>query len=53
MITAITNTIIMIQQMMDPPVVTVSDVKFRMVMPSTMIAMMNNMINSYMYDRLT
>jgi hypothetical protein len=43
----------MMQQMMYPPAVTVSDVKFRMVMVSTMTEMTNNMMNSYMYDRLT
>jgi hypothetical protein len=48
-----TNRIRMMQQMVYPPAVTASDVKFRMVMVSTMTEMTNNMMNSYMYDRVT
>jgi len=51
--TEITKRIRMMQQIVYPPVVTVSDVKFLMVMVSTMIEMINSMMNSYMYDRLT
>ena len=51
--TEMTNRIRMMQQMVYPPAVTVSDVKFRMVMVSTMTEMTNNMMNSYRYDRLT
>jgi hypothetical protein len=47
-----TNRIRMMQQMVYPPAVTASDVKFRMVMVSTMTEMTNNMMNSYMYDRV-
>lgn len=50
---AIMKRIKMIQQMVYPPVVTVSDSKFRMVMVSTMTAIIDNMMNSYMYDRRT
>lgn len=49
--TAIANPMRMIQQTMIPAVVAVSDVKFLIVITSTTIAMMNNNINSYMYDR--
>jgi hypothetical protein len=48
-----TKRIKMMQQMVYPPAVTVSDVKFRMVMVSTITEMTNNMINSYMYERRT
>ena len=51
--TEITKMIRMMQQMVYPPLVTVSDVKFRIVIVSTMTEMTNNMMNSYMYDRLT
>ena len=51
--TAIMKRIRMIQQMMYPPVVTESDAKFRMVMLSTIIEIIDNMMNSYMYDRRT
>ena len=47
-ITAIMKRIKIIQQMVYPPVVTESDNKFRMVMVSTITAIMDNMINSYM-----
>ena len=43
-----TKRIRMMQQMTYPPVVTVSDVKFRMVMVSTMTEITNNIMNSYM-----
>lgn len=39
--------------MVYPPAVTVSDVRFRMVMVRTITEITNNMMNSYMYDRLT
>ena len=51
--TALTNSTMMMQQMMYPPVVTVLDVMLRTVMPSTMAERMNSMMNSYMYDRRT
>lgn len=43
-----TNNIRMMQQIVYPPVVTASDVKFRMVTVSTITEMTNNMTNSYM-----
>ena len=49
--TAIASPMRMIQQTMIPAVVAVSDVKFLIVITSTTMAMMNNNINSYMYDR--
>lgn len=44
----IMNMIKMMQLMTYPPLVTASDDKFRTVMVSTMAAMINNMISSYM-----
>jgi hypothetical protein len=43
-----TKRIRMTQQMVYPPVVTVSDVMFRMVTVSTMSEITNNIMNSYM-----
>ena len=43
----------MMQQMVYPPEVTVSEVKFLMMMVSIITEMTHNMMNSYMYDRVT
>lgn len=46
--TATTNIIRMMQQIVYPPAVTVSDVKFLIVMVSTITEMTHRMMNSYM-----
>ena len=52
-ITATTNIIRIMQQIVYPPAVTVSDVKFLIVMVSTITEITHRMMNSYMYERLT
>ena len=51
--TEITIKIRMMQQMVYPPAVIVSEVKFLMMIVSTITEMTHNMMNSYMYERLT
>lgn len=51
--TAITNIIRIMQQIVYPPAVTVSDVKFLIVMVSTITEITHKMMNSYMYERRT